>query len=297
MTAELQEEVFLQRPEDILDKVTSVLQYYLLPADEEEIRQAFKDALFLFQGFLPGYQKAQTPYHDLSHTLAVFLTTGRLIHGACLSGCIISSEAIRLGLISALFHDAGLIKKEGENGGSGAQFTLGHEERSVEFLSRYLESHNGSRKDIAIGMKLIRSTNLGISLKEISFPDKDAAVLAQILASADLIAQMSDRAYAEKLRLLYREFTEGCMPGYASEWELYEKTESFFTNVALRRLEEDLDGVYGYMTFHFLQDRGVKIDYYMERMRKNIAFIKSIVLDGPQSYRNRLRRKCTYSYA
>lgn len=294
MTVDLEEQVFLKKPDEILSKVATILQGYLLPVDEQEIRSAFKDTLLLFQGFYPGYQKSQTPYHDLSHTLGVFLAAGRLIHGACLSGEKMASDTIRLGLLCALFHDAGLIKKEGENGGSGAQFTIGHEERSVGFLSRYLDAHNGSRKETAVGMKLIRATNLSIHIQDISLPDREITLMAKILAASDLIAQISDRAYAEKLRLLYQEFMEGQVPGYASEWDLYVKTEGFYLNVVQARLNKDLDGVCSYLFCHFMQDRGEKRDYYLEHMQKNITFIQDLVLDGPFLYRNRLRRQCVY---
>ena len=54
--------------------------------DFQYLDKAFRDVEKLFRGFYPGFQKCNTNYHDLRHTLLVLLAMARLIHGTCLGG-------------------------------------------------------------------------------------------------------------------------------------------------------------------------------------------------------------------
>ena len=129
--------IFIQEPENIMEEVKVVLSLIDFK-DHNRVEEAFEDTVKLFKGRFIGYQACKTKYHDLNHTLAVFLATARLVHGAVIDGRSISIDMISIGLICALFHDAGLIQTEDDHEGTGAKFTLGHEERSIVFIKKYL---------------------------------------------------------------------------------------------------------------------------------------------------------------
>jgi len=84
--------------------------------------------VFIWRSY-PGYIPIQTPYHDLRHTLDVFICAVRLLHGVHLSGTPLDDEEITLVMIAALLHDIGYAQKVDEANGSGAQFTQVHVKR------------------------------------------------------------------------------------------------------------------------------------------------------------------------
>ncbi len=133
--------IFIQESASIIEEVKSILSSIDF-MDHNAVEETFKDTVKLFKGQFRGYQACKTKYHDLNHTLAVFLATARLVHGAVIDGRSISIDMIAIGLISALFHDAGLIQTEDEQDGTGAKFTLGHEERSITFIKKYLKQRH-----------------------------------------------------------------------------------------------------------------------------------------------------------
>jgi len=282
--------IFPTDPEEVFREVRQVaLELDPAPA-LKPLETAWQDTLRLFSGRFPGYQASKTRYHDLGHTLAVVLATARLLHGARLAGLALGAEMLLLGLICALFHDAGLIQKQEEQGGTGARFTLGHEERSIHFLKAYLDERDllsSCRADCA---HIIGCTILALDPAEIPFRSEESRLAGRILGSADLIAQMADRLYLEKLLYLYREFEEGGVPGFTSEFDLLRKTTSFYRNVSRQRLEKDLGNVTSYLRLHFQKRFGEERDFYQEGIDKNIHYLEDTVLKYETDYRRMLRR-------
>ena len=282
--------IFPTDPEKIF-RETKYLALQVHPAMAvEPLEVAFHDTLRLFSGHYPGYQASKTKYHDLDHTLAVVLAVSRLIHGAKLAGRAIGDEMLLLSLIASLFHDAGLIQKQQEREGTGARFTLGHEERSIHFLRSYLEEHNLLSSCCADCAHIIGCTILGLSPADIPFRSPESKLVGWMLGSADMIAQMADRLYLEKLLYLYREFQEGGVPGFSSEFDLLRKTTSFYENVSKQRLEQGLGNVISYMRLHFRDRLGVDRDYYQEGIDKNLRYLQETVLQYETDYRRMLRR-------
>src|SRR4030042_1064708 len=62
--------------------------------DFSHFDQAFRDVEKLFRGHYPGYQACNTDYHDLQHTLHVFLAMARLMHGAFVEGIKFSDKEL-----------------------------------------------------------------------------------------------------------------------------------------------------------------------------------------------------------
>ena len=145
-----------------------------------------------------------------------------------------------LGLVAALFHDAGYIRRTDESRRlNGAEFTLWHVSRSADFLRAYLPRLG--HEDLAdTAARLVHFTGYEINIEDIELDDPRDNLLGYLLGTADLIAQMADRCYLEKCRdRLYSEFVLAGVavsesgPGeqnivYASGIDLLKKTPGLF---------------------------------------------------------------------
>ncbi|MEI6315940.1 MAG: hypothetical protein WCO89_13785 [Syntrophus sp. (in: bacteria)] len=251
---------------------------------------AFKDIKRLFNGLYPGYQACNTEYHDLNHTCAVMLAMSRIMHGAFLTGLLFSSREINMGVIAALMHDTGYIQELVDHDGTGAKHTLTHIERSFEFLRDYYKKDStydaGEIKDFA---SILHCTGLTAKVIEMDFSSEKMVVIGKMLGTADLVGQMADRLYLEKLLFLYREFVEGGVSQFTSEWDLLQQTIGFseFTN---QRLAGEFGGVDGYMIHHFRTRWGIDVDLYREGIRRNIDYIRNVLSRHPEDFSRHLRR-------
>jgi hypothetical protein len=262
--------------------------------DTSHLNSIYTDITCLFNGEYPGYRACNTKYHNLEHTCGVTLATARLIHGLHVQGQRFSARIIGLGLIGALFHDTGLIQTEKEQEGTGAQFSIGHEERSIALMEKHLASNGFSSEDIDDCRHIIMSTILTLPLADIPFKSDAIKTMSKILGSADLIAQMSDRNYLEKLPLLFLEFEEAKMSGFETPLELFKKTEEFYHSVVRTRLTEEMDNVSSAAQFHFRERWGIDRDLYAESITNNIRYMKEIYEDCAESFdclMTKIRRK------
>jgi hypothetical protein len=117
--------------------------------------------------------------------------------------------------------------------------------------------------------------------------------MGKVLGSADLIAQMSDRNYLEKLPLLFLEFKEAGMEGFETPLQLFKNTEEFYHLVARARLAEDLGSVSSAALYHFQSRWNIDRDLYAESIKNNIKYIKQTTENCSESYEclmNKLRR-------
>lgn len=239
-------------------------------------KEAFEDVEQLFFGNYPGYKASNTKYHDFEHTCSVVLADLRLIYGAMVQGHSFTEHEVTKGLLSALFHDVGLIQSEDDTTGTGAKYTVGHEERSIQFMR---ENLNGklSAEDTDDIADCIRCTCLGMAPKKVAFRTEDMRMMGFFLGSADLLAQIADRYYLEKLLLLFEEFQEAKLPGYDTPLDLLYKTRTFYQDVARKRMDEDLEGVDRFMRSYFKHRWDVDRDLYDEAIHRNLDYLDSIL--------------------
>ncbi len=241
------------------------------------LTEALADLRRLFVGEYPGYQASNTEYHDLEHTLSVVLATARLLHGMKVEkGANFTGRQLLVGLLAAMFHDTGLIQTEEERQGTGAHFTVGHEDRSVRVATAYLQQQGFSEEEIADCSRIILATTLHQPFADPPLRNQTVARLARALASADLLAQMADRAYLDKLPRLYLEFREGGVPGYGSELDILQKTELFHEEVARPRLKKELGGTDMLVRGHFRERWGIDRDLYAESIANNLFYISHL---------------------
>lgn len=253
--------------------------FHFYPNEESLLfNQAFADVERLFSGDYPGYRASNTKYHDFEHTCSVVLAAARLIYGALVKEHSFDQRTALKGILSALFHDVGLIQTEDDTIGTGAKYTVGHEERSIQFMREYLE---GSliQEDIEDIADCIRCTTLSMSPKKVAFRTQEIRLMGYILGSADLIAQIADRYYLEKLIKLFEEFQEARLPGYSTAYELLTKTHTFYQDVARPRLNDELGRVSEFMTPYFQERMSVERDLYYEAIHRNLDYLNSILAE------------------
>ncbi|WP_147819652.1 hypothetical protein [Salidesulfovibrio onnuriiensis] len=239
--------------------------------------KAFADVERLFRGDFPGYRASNTKYHDMEHTCSVVLAAVRLIFGAMAEGRSFSPRALNIGLLAPLFHDVGLIQTSDDTKGTGAKHTVGHEERSIQFMRDYFARGPLPPEDVDLCAKCIQCTMLAESPADIDFPDNEMRFMGRVTGTADIVAQMADRLYLEKLLMLYLEFQEARLPGFDTALELLEKTQDFYTNVAQKRLREGLGNIAPLMRPHFKLRWDVDRDLYAESIDQNIQYLDSVL--------------------
>jgi hypothetical protein len=282
--------VFVRKPRDIDREVKYILNLINPEFDYSTIDRVFRDTIRLFQGKYKGYRACNTRYHDLDHTVMVFLASARLVHAVVLAGREFKKSNIDLCLIAALLHDAGFIQRDDDKEGTGAKYTIGHEMRSIEFTSSYLRDRGYDDEQISDCAKMIECTILAVSPKNITFRDSNLEMLGKIVGTADLVAQIADRIYLEKLLYLYREFEEANVPGFDSELELLKKTEVFYQDISRRRIAVELGGLAKLMRLHFKERWGIDEDLYEEYIQKNIHYLHNVLRRHEANYRKMLKR-------
>lgn len=262
--------------ECVLREAEECLREFFADSDPALLRRAFADVQSLFHGQYPGYRASNTMYHDFEHTCSVVLAQTRLIHGAMSEGWRFSELDAVKGLLASLYHDVGLIQAEDDTQGTGAKYTVGHEERSIQFMRQNL---NGSlpADDIEDMADCIRCTILAMPPARIAFRSESMRMMGWFLGSADLLAQIADRYYLEKLLLLFEEFKEARLPGYDTPFDLLVKTRNFYQDVARKRLDNDLGRVDRYMRAYFNHRFGVDRDFYAEAIHRNLDYLDTIV--------------------
>ena len=254
-----------------------------------QIDRAFKDMWLMYEGKHPDYHPCDTEYHDIQHVLDVTLTMARLLDGYVRSRndhAPLPPEHFSIGIIAALFHDFGYLRRRNDHEHRfGAEYTLTHVGRGAEFLLDYFPSI-GFKEQAAAAAQLVHFTGYERKVDTIHLDDPLLRRVGEILGTADIIAQMSDRCYLEKCRdRLYPEFVLGglaqrTMPDgqivtvYESGEDLVRKTPGFYFN-AMKRLDEQLNRAYVYAEKHFGGQ-----NMYLEEMDKNMRYAKVAAADS-----------------
>jgi hypothetical protein len=269
--------VDMDSPQAVLDEVLFIMTLVHPRVDPSQLTNAFSFMVSLYQGYWPGVRGCNTQFHDLRHITDTLLAMARLIHGAVISGRSLGQRDLLVGMVAALTHDAGYIQDEADAEGTGAKYTTVHVARSMAFIERYGHRFGLTAREIPDCQIMIHCTDLETDVSSVRFSSRNVELLAKLLGCADLIGQMADRIYLEKLFYLYREFEEGQVTQYADEMDLLQKTLAFFPMVA-KRVEEQLDGCDAFAQPHFTRRWGISENLYkvaIERQQQYLSFILS----------------------
>lgn len=256
-----------------------------------KLKRAFQDFDRLYRGDYPGFHACDTAYHDACHVRDVTLAMARLIDGYEVTHGPEDSLGHKLalvGLIVALFHDAGYIRRRGDTRHSnGAAYTRIHVSRSARFLVEYLPTIGlGGVADQAA--RIVHYTGYEITPDKIQLNSDKAHMVGHLVGTADVIAQMADVAYLEKCRdRLYQEFEVGGIARQraedGSELVLYEsavdllvKTPGFVASVIEQRLEGYFDAAYHFAEAHFGGN-----NLYMEALMANRRRLEAALSSRP----------------
>ena len=235
-----------------------------------KVEYTLEDIVKLFDGKYPSYQKCDTVYHDLEHTLQAYLAMARIFDGFIKENSAgISEEFVLLGLIAALGHDTGFIKETGDIEGSGGKYTLVHVDRSKEFMGKYLLKRNFDPSQIQYVKNIISCTGIWADLSSIPFTSEGERETGYVLGTADYLGQMSDPNYPEKLPELYEEYKQGGYLEYTSAQDLINKTPAFFEKFVMKLMTEDYHSVYRFAANHFGGE-----NLYIDGINRNMAQIK-----------------------
>ena len=251
------------------------------------IDQSFDTFVRLYAGTLPGYVGCDTWYHDAQHSLDAALAFTRLVDGYehCEPQASLGAERAVVGVIIALFHDAGYIREAADTQhANGAEFTLNHVARSGEFLATYLPQIGlGHWADRA--RQIVHFTGYEIALDKIEVSDPLDRRLGHFLGTVDLLAQMADAEYLEKCwHHLYHEF-EICglagaaepgrpAPAYSSPLDLMRKTPAFNQAIWDERLDGHFERSYRYFAQHFRGQNG-----YVDAVRHNMQRLDALLAE------------------
>lgn len=273
-------------PGAVLAETGRIFKYWFDDADWAPVRSAADAIVDLFAGHFPGYRACDTGYHDIRHTMAVVLTTARIADGLFLERGPFPAPLARDLFIAAAFHDVGYIRTVEEEGGTGARFTSVHVQRSADFAQAQASRFGAEGGRVS---RIIQATGLKGEYDEQAWLDELEKEAGRVLASADLVGQMSDRAYLEKLLFLYYEFKEAGFSGYDTEFDMLRKTMGFY-EMTMDRLDGKLGGVRASVRRHFSARYGIDKDLCGEAMGRQIDYLRSILDDASSNFRKKLKR-------
>ena len=295
--------VNVEKPKEVRDAVLRLFGARYPGASFAALEQAFDDFHALFEGRYSGYLACDTLYHDLRHTLDMTLAMARLVDGhdrSCAPSERIGARRAAMGIVLALLHDSGYLKRTSEGSvENGAIFTKVHVSRSADFIAAYLPKI-GYAAEAALASRLVHFTGYEMEIEDIAVEDVRDRMIGCMVGTADLIGQMSDRMYLEKVReFLFEEFVWGKIAReqladgreivrYSSPEDLIFKTPGFYEYVARTRILKKLDGADRYAESHF---DGPSL--YQSAIDSNMGFLRAAIESADL---NRLRRYC-YSHS
>jgi len=280
--------VCIANPAEVCAAVGKIFQVRYPGTDLKALDHAFTTFGELYAGWLPGYFGCDTWYHDAQHSLDCALAMARLLDGhdrSVAAGQRLGPRRALLGVIIALFHDAGYIRHAGDAASNGAEFTLTHVRRSAEFLQHYLPQI-GYAAEAGVAGRVVHFTGYEIALERIDVSHPQDRMLGFLLGTADVLAQTADRCYLEKCRdYLYREFefcglagarkAGGPAPVYESATDLLTRTPDYNHKLWQERLDGYFGGAHRYLEAHF-DGRNP----YRESVMANLERIGAMIQDG-----------------
>lgn len=266
-------------PRAVKMAVLAILRDIAPAANLAPVNAAFRLFVQLFTGRLPGYVGCDTPYHDARHSLDGALAFARLIaaHDAAVTpGERLGVDRAILGVVIALFHDAGYVRRKSDAADNGAFYTLTHVARGAVFLREHLPMIGlGDRAELAA--KLVHFTGFEVPLETLDVPAEADRKLGHMLGTADLMSQTADRCYLEKCRdFLFPEFVACGLAGpvpqgakacdHPDPMSLLATTEPFNESIRKTRLDGAFGSIHRYFA-HCFDGR----NRYREAIDANLA--------------------------
>jgi hypothetical protein len=273
----------------VLSHVRKIFLYHYSKKDFKGIKLSFNKVEALFEGKYKGYNACNTNYHNFNHTMDVLLASARLLDGYNSKIKVLPVQiAINL-LNSSLFHDVGYIQEEWDNQGTGAKHIEGHIGRSIAFIVKNRTALSLTKEDVDMISKMIRCTDQKYSLSNIPFLSEDERTAGMMLGTANILGQMSDREYLEKLIFLYHEIKEAGMPGYKTEYDIILHIYKHYANIK-KRINNTYKKVYIFAEEYFYNRYNINENLYIKAIENNISYIEKIMKETGTNFRHKLKR-------
>ena len=245
--------------------------------DRKFVARAFDWAEQCFNGRYDDFLPIDARYHDWEHTMQGTLCLVRLLRGRHRAGAKpeLPRRIFDLGLLAILFHDTGYLKRKTDEQGSGAKYTAVHVSRSTSFAAEFLARQGYAPTDIQAIQNMIRCTGVNANLSAIPFQSEMERMMGYALGTADLLGQMADSAYVEKLPVLYQEFAEASrfdpshaegLREFASADDLIRKTPAFWRDYVVPRINNDFEKLYTFLNVPYPGGQNA----YVEGVEANI---------------------------
>lgn len=281
--------VKMEAPDSVLDEAIVVAGHVCADTDALAIRSAFNQTVSLYQGAWEGTNRCNTDYHDLKHVTDCFLAMVRLLHGAVETGLQFSPRQIHQGLIAALLHDVGYLQNREDTEGTGAKYTACHVRRSMDFVQQHFTAFDLQESEVHACMAMIHCTDLNCDPASVPFADDTTEKIGKMLATADIMAQMADRTYLEKLLFLFYELDEARINAYGDEVDLLHQSKDFYVRMA-ERFETRLSSMNQLMIHHFKARWKIDKDLYQQAIDNQRAYLTNILKGADDDPRDQLRR-------
>ncbi len=278
------------KPRVVLKEICQVLGAWYGRAMVGDVCRHYRLLRRLYRGKYRGYRACNTDYHDLQHINDVVLATIRILDGCNLtqSAILPQAEAHQL-CLAALYHDSGFIQESWDTDGTGAKYTRIHIRRSQDFI-RTQAVHLRIPLPFVDGICLmVSATDQALEWEELSFASMAEHQAACIVGSADIVGQMADRLYLEKLLFLYYELREAAFTGLTTAFDIIRNTAAYYDSTQAR-LHKDLGNVEANLRPHFRVRHGIDQDLYQEAIERQMQYLQTIIDDPHTNFRNKLRR-------
>ncbi len=276
-------------PLSVYEEIQYVISLAHPDFDFTLLTKVFQDTITLYSGNYPGYKPCNTHYHDLKHTTDVMLALARILHGAHVAGLSFSAEHISLALISSLLHDTGYIQLEDEHSCFGGYCSNVRVERSIEFLKNYFIRNNLELRNLMTCKELITCTDQNQAIKGKLFSSKETETLGMMLGTANILGQLADRTYIEKLLFLFMELNEVSKLHHRSELNFLKNSLVYFEE-SKEQLVDELGDVKRFLTHHFRARWSIEYDMYMDAVERNVNYLDHLTKNHEKDYRDKLKR-------
>ena len=277
--------------DDPVEEVISLARIINPRVDVALITRIKTDTTDIFRGNFAGFRASNPTYHNLRHTLLVALAAARLFHGLWCDGRSFATDTLIQGFLSSCFHDTGMLLTDADSARTGARYTRGHEERSITFVRRYIQTSGLPQSYADNCAAIIRCTELKKGVDHLRSYPEEIRIAGHVVGCADILSQMADRYYLERLPLLFREKKAGLDDsGYHTPVELMHSTADFYHTTVAHRLNVLFADVFPSMRSHFRHRRQIDEDLYTRAILKNIGYLQSIIT------KCRAEQKCVKRY-
>ena len=220
------------------------------PGHEEVLDQAARTALETLLG-------CDCPYHDLEHTLLVTDVGQTILRGRLISQGDVSPHQWLQAVIALLFHDIGYLRgllRDDEPDNFIIDAAGNRTVPPIGATDAYMMPYHVNRSRIFVQERFAGDPNIDVStvngyIEMTRFPVPEDQhyqrldTFAALVRAADLIGQMGDPLYQQKLSRLYIEFVEtgeAKRLGYGNPAELREGYPEFFNEQVYPYISEGL---------------------------------------------------------